>query len=320
MLAPNDEVKKVLPKKVDHFVPEAGSRFSPMLQGKGTNKLTQISMKKTAPAVDVVTGLATLTEGFFTIFIDKYNELTDGLRLSTHKLFDICVIALTAQNGFREASALETTVVISLDEYMKKCGIPLTKASKDKTRRKVKEDLDILYNTSIEWSEPSGKETKDYMKMRLITTQGIKNGKIIVSFSTEITRYLTNAYIMRYPDAILKISEKNTNSYYFGKKLLLHHSITNNKVKGTSNIISVKALLEATPELPDYGEISKTDRHLSRRIIDPFERDMNALSSFLRWEYCNARGEPLTSEQTSDFNYNAFIGCYVLFEVSGTEE
>lgn len=321
MIAANDKGKTVTPKKVDHFVPEAEeNRFSSMLQGKGTNRLTQISMRRSTPAVDGVTGLAMLTDGFLTVFVDKYNELTEGLRLSTHKLFDIFTIAITAQNGYRTQGALETTVVVSLDEYMRKCGIPLTKASKDKTRRKIKEDLDILYNTSIEWSEPSGKEMKDYMKMRIITSQGIKNGKIIVSFSPEIVRYLTNAYIMQYPEGILKISEKNTNSYYFGKKLLLHHSINNNKVKGTSNIISVRALLEATPELPAYDEISKTDRHISRRIIDPFERDMNALAAILKWEYCNARGEPLTEAQTGDFNYNAFIGCYVRFEVVGGEE
>lgn len=314
----NNKNKTVAPKKVDHFIPDAKeNRFSSMLQGKGTNRLTQISMRKSAPAIDGITGLATLTDGFLTVFVDKYNELTEGLRLSTHKLFDIFTIAITAQNGYRTTGALETTVIVPLDEYMKKCGIPLTKASKDKARRKVKEDLDILYNTSIEWSEPSGKEIKDYMKMRIITSQGIKNGKIIVSFSPEIVRYLTNAYIMQYPEGILKISEKNTNSYYFGKKLLLHHSISNNKVKGTSNIISVRAVLESTPELPDYDEISKTDRHLSRRIIEPFERDMNALSSVLRWEYCNTGGEPLTDNQINNFNYNTFIGCYVQFEVLG---
>lgn len=320
MIADNG-LKTTIPKKIDHFIPEANqNRFSSMLQGKGTNKLTQISMKKTDPDVDGITGLAILTDGFFTVFIDKYNELTDGLRLSTHKLFDVFTIALTAQNTYRTTGALETTVTIPLDEYMRKCGIPQTKASKDKTRRRVKEDLDILYNTSIEWSEPSGKEIKDYMKMRIITAQGIKNGKIIVSFSPEIVRYLTNAYIMQYPEGILKISEKNTNSYYLGKKLLLHHSINNNKLKGTANIISVRALLEATPELPDYEEISKADRHLSRRIIEPFERDMNALSSILAWEYCNSGGEPLTDEQVNDFNYSAFIKRYVVFEVLGEDE
>ena len=49
--------------------------YSPMLQGTGTNKLTQISTRKTAPDIDAITGLATITYGNLTVFIEKYATL-----------------------------------------------------------------------------------------------------------------------------------------------------------------------------------------------------------------------------------------------------
>lgn len=289
--------------------------FSPMLQGTGTNKLTQISTRKTAPEnIDAITGIAKITSGSLTVFIEKYNNLAGGLRISTHKLLDACTIALTAQNDYRGNKEPNTTVTIPLEEYMQRCGIPLTKPSKDKTRRKVKEDLEALYSTSIEWTEPSGKNTKDFAKMRICTAVAIKNGNIIMDFSPAIASYLTNAYVMQYPVELLAVDERNPSSYYIGKKLMQHNSIDNNIKRGTANIISVKALLASCPDIPTYEEVMSKDRALDRRIKTPFENALNSLP-FIKWEYSNSKGKPLTDEQLKDFSYATFKECYILFTV-----
>ena len=305
-------------KLTDHFIPapepDKGA-FSPMLQGTGTNKLTQISTRKNNPAVDAITGLATITNGNLTVFIEKYNNLAGGLRISTHKLLDACTIALTAQNDYRGSGEPKTTVTIPLEDYMSRCGKPLTKSSKDEMRKKVKQDLEALYSTSIEWSEPSGKNTKDFAKMRICTMVAVKNGNIVMDFSPSIATYLTHAYVMQYPIELFKADERNPSSYYMGKKLLQHNSIDNNQRKGTANIISVKALLESCPDIPTYEEVIATDGAVDRRIKASLENTLNSLSSLITWEYSNSKGAPLTNEQLQDFNYSVFIDCYIHFEV-----
>lgn len=305
-------------KLTDHFIPAPEPNkgaFSPMLQGTGTNKLTQLSTRKTDPTVDAITGLATITNGNLTVFIDKYNNLAGGLRISTHKLLDACTIALTSQNDYRGSREPKTLISIPLEDYMRRCGIPITKPSKDRTRRKVKEDLEALYSTSIEWSEPSGKNTKDFAKMRICTMVAVKNGNIIMDFSPPIASYLTHAYIMQYPMELFKTDERNPSTYHLGRKLSHYHSIDNNQRKGTANIISVKSLLESCPDIPTYEEVMAADRHLEQRIKTPFENALNSLSTFISWDYSNSKGVPLTDEQLQDFNYSVFIGCYIHFEV-----
>ena len=117
--------------------------FTAMLNGIATNQLTNISTRSNPPLVDTITGNATIEQGTLRVFIDKYSELTGGLRTSTHKLLDACTIALTEQNNYRgKDDKLNPLITIPLERFMELCGIPLTKPSKDKTRRKVKEDLE----------------------------------------------------------------------------------------------------------------------------------------------------------------------------------
>lgn len=285
-----------------------------MLQGTGTNQFSHVSTRKRTPEIDEVTGLARLSEGSLTVFIEQYDSLTGGLRVSTHKLLDAFTIQLTAQNHYRGDGTLKTMVTIPLDDYMEQCGIPLTKASKDKTRRKVKEDLETLYNTSLEWTEQAGQgATRDYAKMRIISMHGIKAGKIQVRFSEDMARYLTHAYVMQYSLELFKLDERNPSAYHLGKKLLLHASIENNQKRGTDNIISVRALLDVAPDIPSYEEVMAKDRHLDQRIITPFENALNALGDILTWEYTNARGVPLTKKQAEGFGYDTFVKSYVRF-------
>lgn len=196
------------------------------------------------------------------------------------------------------------------------CGIPLTKSSKDKTRRRVKEDLETLFHMSLEWTESSGKKTKDFAKMRICDKVAIVRGNINFNFSKDMARYLTDAYIMQYPMELLKVDERNSNLYPLGRKLLLHYSINNNRKKGTSNIISVKALLEVCPDIPTYEKVMSEGRQLNQRIRIPLEKALDALK-FINWEYSNSKGVPLTEEQILSTDYKTFEKLYIKFNVIG---
>jgi len=285
-----------------------------MLQGAGSNKLSQITTRSTPPDVDAITGVAIISGGDYKVFIEKYSELTGGLRISTHKLLDACTIALTAQNHYRGDGELTPGVILALDEYVRMLGKPSTKATRDEVRKRVKEDLETLFNISIEWTEKSRKKNKDFIKMRIVTSHGIRRGNIFLGFSPEFAKYLTDAYIMQYPTALLKIDERNTNSYHLGRKILLHRSIDNNIRKGTANLISVRALLEVCPDIPSYAEVMSGDRAVDRRIKTPFENALTSLD-FISWEYSNAKGVPLADDQLQNSAYADFITLFIKFEV-----
>jgi len=293
---------------------QTADAFSPMLQGTGSNNLSRISTKTATPYVDDITGVATITDGEFKVFFENYNELAGGLRISTHKLLDACAIDLTAHSQYRGNGEVKTAVCIPIEEYMRLCDIPLTKPSKDKTRRRLQEDLETIYSISLEWKERSGKVIKDYAKMRIVTSQGIKRGSIFVNFSPEFAKYLTGAYIMQYPKALFKIDERNPNGYHLGRKLLLHHSIDNNQRIGTANLISVRALLDVCPDIPTYEEVMSGYRHVDRLIKAPFENALDTLD-FITWEYSNSKGVPLTKKQLDSVTYADFIALYIRFTV-----
>lgn len=299
--------------------------FAPMLQGQGTNQLSTINSK--GAAINAITGEATIEKGTLKVFIDKYNELTAPLRPSTHKLLDICTIALTQQNNYKDSSGtLNTTVNIPLERYMDLCGKPLTKSAKNKARARVQEDLNTLYNISLEWTENTGRKgkdgkkqpPKDFAKMRICTAAAFKKGNIILSFSAPMAEYLINAYIMQYPIKLLQVDERNPNAYHIGKKLLIHNSNAHNQSKGTASLISIKKLLEAAPEIPTFEEVMATDRHIDKRIIEALEKALEPLP-FVKWEYANSKGKPLTEEQLANLDYSTFIKLYIKFDVIDKE-
>lgn len=307
--------------KLDKIVHDAQQKalsesYIAMLNGTATNQLTNINTNATAPTIDIITGNATIEQGTLKVFIDKYSELK-GVRTSTLKLLDACTMYLTKQNTYRgNNEKINTNITIPLEQYMTLCGIPLTKSSKDKTRRKVKEDLETLFHMSLEWTESSGKKIKDFAKMRMCDKIAIVRGNINFNFSKDMARYLTDAYIMQYPMELLKVDERNSNLYPLGRKLLLHYSINNNRKKGTSNIISVKALLEVCPDIPTYENVMSEGRQLDQRIKNPLQKALDALK-FINWEYSNSKGIPLTEEQLLSIDYKTFEKLYIKFNVIG---
>lgn len=305
-----------------HYAPTIQNRpeqYSPMLQGPGTNKLVNISTRKDAFNIDPITNIATLKDGDLTVFIDTYSSVTGGLRVSARKLLDACTIILTKQTDYRGNIEPRAKVIISLEDFMTLCGIPKTKASKDETRKRVKEDLETLYRVSFEWKETDGKGYNDFAKMRLCTEIGIKNGNIILGFSPSVAEYLQSAYLMQYPNILFQLNARNPNLWPIGRKLALHNSIDNNRETGTANTLSVRSLLESAPDIPKYEEVMQGNKNVTDRIIKPLELCLDQLieENFLsEWTYWNARNIELTYEQLLIMDYQTFISSYIHFAIA----
>lgn len=282
--------------------------FSTIRQGTATNALTKLNaiVGKTA-TIDTVSGTATITKGDITLTIPNYQQLVEekrGVKTSTYQLLDAITVALT------ESGAKSHTVVLSLSQYMEKRGIKDRKEAKNQ----VKADLEILRTASITGEEKRGKNTESYSFVNIADSGDIKrNGDIVFTFGTTFFNMLVGYPVMPYPIQLQQLnSKRNPNSYYLLRKIAEHKNM--NVGKPNENTISVKTLLNVCPFIPTYDEVMQSSRALSRQIIEPFERDMNALENTLEWHYCHSNSEPLTDEELEALNYDMFKDLLIFTE------
>jgi len=275
--------------------------FSTIRQGTATNTLTKIKPStKRNTIIDTITGTATITQGNLSITIPDFTKLK-GFRTSTYQLLDALTVALT------ETGAKSPAVALSLEEYMKKRGLK----DKKEARKQVTDDLETLFNATISFKEKrkNGQE-QDFHDIRIIDSKGIRKGIINVTFGTAFYNILLGYPIMPYPAQLWELnSKRNPNSFYLLRKIAEHKNM--NVGKKNEDIIAVKTLLAAAPYLPSYEEVMNTDRAISRRIIEPFERDMDALEDTLTWTYCHSNNTPLTDEELSSMSYDTFISLLI---------
>lgn len=313
----------------------ASSEVVPFLQGPGTNMLAAVSTTTRHGSnviVDPITDEGRLEggSGKLTVFLTQYSSLS-GLKVSTGKLLDALIMKFTAQNGYRQSpDKMNTSVTLPLKEYLHMLGRDCPDDEKknknqlDMLRRSVSSDLNTLFNISIEWSESTGRNgdnsKRDYMRMRLITSQGISKGNILVNISPELSSYLCNSYIMNYHVRLLAVDERLQSAYHTGRKLLQVLNFAKRRDSdNTGGIISVKSLLEACPDIPSLAYVSHNGRRYDRDIIKPMESALGELErvGLINWNYCNAGGVPFDSEQLEKIDYKLILDSYISFTILG---
>ena len=257
--------------------PPPAEAFLPMVQGAATNRFRATATKN---IVIDRNGNAMIEEEGFKAFFKDYAKLKGGLSVGAKKMLDAGALALTAQNHFRakQGQHINTAVAIALEEYGRLRGFDITprqtstpeeeEAEKKRLtnvmheiRKRANAELALLYSLSLSWTEP-GKKQADYTDVRILQSKGIRGGYINMRFSEDIANYLTHAYIMQYPTALQAIDERNPRTYNVGWKLALHHSMDNNRAKGTANIISVTSLLDACGDMPSFEDIQLSLIHI----------------------------------------------------------
>lgn len=275
--------------------------FSTIRQGTSTNALTKLrATEGKGLKIDSITGDATIRNGNSILTIPNYAQLT-GLKTSTYQLLDAITVALT------ESGAKSPTVILPLEEYMKRRGLKDRKEAK----AQAKADMEILRGASFSWEEKRGKKTESYSFVNLADSGEIRrNGDIVFTYGNTFYNILLGYPVMPYPAQLQTLnSKRNPNSYYLLRKIAEHKNM--NIGKKNENIIAVKTLLSIAPFLPSYDEVMETDRALNRRIIEPFERDMDALEDTLSWSYCHSLDQPLTDEELKAMSYSTFEGLLI---------
>ena len=276
-------------------------QYSTIRQGTSTNALTKFRAitGKTA-TIDSVTGTATIKQGNFTLTIPNYEQLT-GLKTSTYQLLDAITVALT------ESGAKSPTVILPLAEYMKRRGLRDRKEAKNQ----AKGDMEILRQASFTWEEKRNGNTNAFTFVNLADSGEIRrNGDIVFTYGNTFYNVLLSYPVMPYPSQLQTLnSKRNPNSYYFLRKIAEHKNM--NVGKKNEDIIAVKTLLSVAPHIPTYEEVMQNSRALTRQIIEPFERDLDALEETLSWTYCHSNNTPLTDEELETLSYDTFKGLLI---------
>ena len=315
-----------------------GAKFMPMLQGTLTSGLMPISTKGLTP--DKLRGGDAITKPKedYTIVIKGYDKLQGDLGVSAKKILDTATVALTQINSYAEDNPLliNPTVEIDLVEYARANGYKvdrqpvetpeeaarqearITEALKE-LKTKLNRDLDYISNISQTFTEAKGKNKGDYVMLRIISSHSIKRGKIRINFDADAARYLSRSYIMQYPTALLMHDNRNPNSYAIGRKIGYHNSMDNNQIVGTSNTLSVTALLDAAPEIITYDALkAQGQRNWKEKIKSKLEKALDdniTVGLISRWEYSTRDHTPLTREQAAELTAEEYLSLYVDFTV-----
>lgn len=272
------------------------TQFDTIRQGKATNQLTKLSDAGGRADINPLGQQAILKTQDIEVFIANYEEQTRELSPTTYRLLD----ALTVK--FTDNGSSGTLIELPLAEYMERCGLK----DKKSARAQVQAELDNLYRISISWQDTDRKsgKAKDFVKVRLCDSVGIKKGIILFNLTPVFYNYLSDNPIMPYPKKLYRINAQyNPHSFYFLRRISEHKNM--NSGKSNEDIIAVRTLLESSPVMPLYEDIEKLGQ-IQQRIIEPFERDMDNLSDTLTWEYVHRNGVPLTETELGSMNYELF--------------
>lgn len=308
------------------------SSYSQTLQGKGINGLIASSTSGGAVQLNALTHAGTMESEGVLITIEE--QAIQDISPQTFKVLVILITKATAQlpradQITPEAIVKGRTVRIPLEEYMSKCGIK----DRKEARIQLTNAINTLYAISLEWTEtrysrPEGKTRKVKesipYRLRIIDkTAGspVKNNVAEITFSYDMAAYLSAAYMMPYPSALLTVNTRyHPYSIPLGWKLCTHNNM--NYGKPNYGRISVKTLLSAAKGIPRYETIAGKGE-IYRRIIAPFDRDLHALIEagvLDSYSYLDADGEPVERSLLSGYSYAQFSLFTILFDLKDYPE
>lgn len=313
---------------------QEGQSFLPMLHGKATDAMAQMSSRDAQ--LNPITGSATVTSGDVKLVIQKFNDLQGTLGINTHKLLSVGIANFTNQNHVGgNAKTVDYKIAIPFRDYAIKCGYDLIEretstpeeAEAEKKRlvnlekdikKKIKKDLDVLRATELTWQESVKGKTGDFLNVPIIGSRGIKGGYIHMVFDPAMGEYLLRLPMTQYPVALLSVDARNSNAYTIGLKIAEYYNMDSNQTRGKADRLAIPTLLACT-SLPSIEKVRSGRQGWERCIKEPFEKALDALTQcgFLAdWQYTKAKAVPLSDEEAAAItDYETFSKLYVQYVV-----
>ena len=186
--------------------------------------------------------------------------------------------------------------------------------NRKEARKQITADLEVLLKTSLSWEEKrKGKKAIPYAGVNVTdswTWADAKKTAIVYTFGQTFYSVLLGYPVMPYPAQLQTLnSKRNPNSYYLLRKIAEHKNM--NIGKKNEDIIAVKTLLSSAPFIPSHEDVMRGDRAVNRKIVEPFERDMDALEDTLIWNYCHTNGAEIPAKELQKLSYDLFISLMV---------
>lgn len=166
-------------------------------------------------------------------------------------------------------------------------------------RRSIKEDLQSIAGIHL----TANGEEDSFIGIPIAGDAYLldKKGNVSFAFSPSFMKLISgdSAFTEYLDPAAFKVNiGRNPHAWHIYKKLASHYSA--NMGKKNEYTLSVKSLLEYIPRLSTYDDVAAGNRNFTDRIIEPVERDLDALVALgvlTEWDYCHANGEPLTDHE-----------------------
>ena len=231
--------------------------------------------------------------GDLMISADKVGVLSTGVGMNKTLAY---LNHLATTSGYAYEPDRSCIVSTSVDEILDVRKLDHTRKNRERVRRDIKA-LEQWY-----W-EFEDQKTHEWTRIRLsgggmrIRRGGAVDFYISAPFMGAILN--TKAGMLPVPPALLGTDERaNPYAFTIGFKLTTHSY--QNDGKPNQSTLSVEKLLEYVEDLPTAEEVKKTRNSPTYKIIAPMERDLDALVGcgvLAWWDYCHAKGEPLTPEE-----------------------
>ena len=272
-------------------------RHAPMVLRTGKHFTEGMRATSKRGISELADGTAFVMAGSLMISADKAKTLS--LTVGEKKILAY-LNHLATTGGYGYEPGRNCIVRTTVDEILEKRGLSPT----DKNRRRVRQDIRTLARQA--WEFESSK-TSEWLRIPLAggAVKIRRGGEIEFTISADYMHAIlsANAGLLPMDPALLRTDDRrNPHAYVIGYKLTTH--AYQNYSEANQCTLSVKSLLDYVESLPKPEELP--DKDYTRRIIEPMERDLNALIEcgvLSWWDYCHAKGEPLTdSEQALRLN------------------
>lgn len=308
----------------------------PMYHGKATDTLAALTYKNLTENPIANKAVLQTEAGDYKIVINNFDKVKGSLGVNAHKLLSVGIAEFTQINNYGGGGAIPK-IIIPFDEYARKLGYKIdeqetdgpeaaakekkrAQEAKKKAKARIKQDLELLGAMKWTWQENIKGKSADFDSISVLDRVAIRKGYIIMEFGRNMAEYLKQLPLTQYPQGLLAIDARSDNAYKIGLKMTEYYNMDNNQIKGTSNRLKVSTLLAVT-NLPTIEDLQKErpddSRHWDRRIKEPFEKALDALTGkvIISWEYVKPKGEPLTEAEAYNIaDYETFAGILVQFE------
>lgn len=270
--------------------------LQPILQEPGINTLLFMNPRR-ATITDTSRETGTQTAILTSTNVEWHIELSDFDTELTFSsvIFDVlCCLGLKGtKEGFKN-----NCVHLSVREYMQETATADRKIAKKRLRNAV----DFLTCARVPDIDIKIKRKKGIVESYINISSGVdyyKNGDIDFYFNPNYLPKLI--FVAHFTTSIIRTDSQKLP---YVRSLGYYISIMKrtNTGKPKEDLIKLETLLEEGG-LPSFETVKENGRHYEREIIEPFEKNMDAIEE-ISWHYCNNEGRPLKRAVTDRINGN----------------